>query len=341
MKVDWDASRYTAPGNDELYRLYSELEFKSLLAKLQLPTDMPLFANERKLEGTYRSYVSIVDPPDFTKLAKEIRNLAPVQAGTNACHPERSAAGTQSRDRGNADLRIPLALAGDTLGISAAKGTGLSLHLGALAHEPVRSALDQLWLSGARIAAYDAKRVLRALEAHGMPLQLASESRELSLLAKNQPATGWRTIHDDAMIALHLLDPSGGFANVADSAAKFLGVTLGEDAAVYADATLQLLDYAKPELEARGQLQLYEEIEVPLAPILAKMEHAGVSIDPSELQKMSVEIDTAMAKLQKHIYDFAGEEFNIGSPQQLGNILFEKLRNSQRKEKQNRLGNGR
>src|SRR5580704_18647105 len=55
------------------------------------------------------------------------------------------------------------------------------------------------------------------------------------------------------------------------------------------------------------------------------MEHAGVSIDPRELHKMSTEIDTATAKLQKHIYDFAGEEFNIGSPQQLGNVLFGKL----------------
>jgi len=301
VKVDWDASRYTVPSNDELYRLYSELEFKSLLLKLQPPSDMPLFADEHKIQGTYHSYVSVVDPPDFKKLAQEIRNLVVAKG------------------------QIALALAGDTLGISAAKGTGLSLHLGALAHEPVRAALDQLWLSGARTAAYDAKRVLRALEAHGMPLQLPMASRELSLLATNEPTTVWRTIHDDAMLALHLLDPSGGFANVADSAAKFLGVTLGEDAAAYADATLQLLEYAKPELETRGQLQLYEDIEVPLAPLLAKMEHAGVSIDPSELQKMSIEIDTAIAKLQKHIYDFAGEEFNIGSPQQLGNILFGKL----------------
>ena len=76
---------------------------------------------------------------------------------------------------------------------------------------------------------------------------------------------------------------------------------------------------------ARDQLQLYDEVEVPLAPVLAKMEAAGVTIDLSELDAVRSEVGTAASRLQKQIYDFAGEEFNIGSPQQLGNVLFGKL----------------
>ncbi|MBV8116489.1 MAG: DNA polymerase I, partial [Candidatus Eremiobacteraeota bacterium] len=69
----------------------------------------------------------------------------------------------------------------------------------------------------------------------------------------------------------------------------------------------------------------YDDVEVPLAPVLARMESAGVSIDPRELHVIAREVDEASARLQQRIYDFAGEEFNIGSPQQLGKILFEKL----------------
>ena len=79
------------------------------------------------------------------------------------------------------------------------------------------------------------------------------------------------------------------------------------------------------ELEARDQLQLYEDVEVPLAPVLAKMEAAGVTIDLGQLDVVGNEVEAAASRLQKQIYDFAGEEFNIGSPQQLGNVLFGKL----------------
>jgi len=304
VTIDWNASKYTPASNDALYTLYSELEFKSLLAKLNAPTDIPLFANEQKISGNYENFTAIVDPPDFDNLAKEIRTL---------CHPERSEA--KSRDRESAEQRIALAVADDALGISAEKGTALSLHLGALTHDGIRSAITTLWQSNARIAAYDAKRVLRALEAHGIPLQSTLR------------------IDDDAMLAAHILDPARNFNDPADAAATFLNLTVPSattkgvqpDPAAYADVTLQLIEHARPELQTRNQLQLYDEIEVPLAPILAKMEHAGIAIDPTELKKMAIEIDAAIAKLQKQIYDFAGEEFNIGSPQQLGTILFDKL----------------
>ncbi len=87
----------------------------------------------------------------------------------------------------------------------------------------------------------------------------------------------------------------------------------------------QLVNQTRAELEARDQLQLYDEIEVPLAPVLARMEAAGVTIDLGELDVVGSEVGTAASRLQKQIYDFAGEEFNIGSPQQLGNVLFGKL----------------
>jgi DNA polymerase-1 len=279
VTVDWESSRYSAPPNDSLYALYSEFEFKGLLARLDPPAEMPLFANVKRIEGSYRSYTAAVDPPEFARLAGDLRALS----GSD---------------------RFAIALAGDALGVSGKGGTGVSLGLGALAHPAVREAFIALWTSEAALAAYDAKRVLHALGVWGIAV---------------------RAIADDAMIGLHLLDPSRTFGNAADAASAVLGVALDEDAAAHADATLQLVEHVRRELSARDQVRLYEEIEVPLAPVLAKMERAGIAMDPRELQTMSVEIGAAIARLQQQIYDFAGEEFNIGSPQQLGNILFGRL----------------
>ncbi|HEX3368018.1 MAG TPA: DNA polymerase I, partial [Candidatus Cybelea sp.] len=148
--------------------------------------------------------------------------------------------------------------------------------------------------------------------------------KRLTHVFENAGAGGAR-FSDDAMIGAHLLDPSRGFADVEDAAAAFLGLDLPEDAAAAADATLQLIAKARTELEARGQLSLYEEVELPLAPVLAKMESAGVAIDPAELRVIGERVDASAEALRARIYDVSGEEFNIGSPQQLGKVLFGKL----------------
>ncbi|MGA8575909.1 MAG: 5'-3' exonuclease H3TH domain-containing protein, partial [Candidatus Cybelea sp.] len=75
LTIDWESSRYGVPSDRDLYQLYSELEFKTLLAKLQPPSDLPLFETSAKLEGTYRSYVPAVDPPEFARLAGELLAL--------------------------------------------------------------------------------------------------------------------------------------------------------------------------------------------------------------------------------------------------------------------------
>ena len=79
------------------------------------------------------------------------------------------------------------------------------------------------------------------------------------------------------------------------------------------------------ELEAKGQLALYEEIEVPLVSVLAQMELAGVRVDEEHLQSLASELAGELAQIEQRIYREAGGEFNIGSPKQLQHVLFEKL----------------
>ncbi|WP_425407226.1 DNA polymerase I [Hwanghaeella sp.] len=96
-------------------------------------------------------------------------------------------------------------------------------------------------------------------------------------------------------------------------------------AAEDADVTLRLHRVLKPRLLADRMVTLYETIERPLVPILADMERAGIMVDPKVLKEMSDEFAKRIADLEAEIHKDAGEEFNVGSPKQLGEILFDKL----------------
>ena len=280
IALDWDDSRYTPPGNDELYRLYSELEFKTLLNKLDVPLEMPLLETQERIKGRYRSYVAATDPPEFAELAGEIERLS-----------------------GAAQLAFAIKPDGE-IGVSAQPGSGLGFTAAALRHEPVKAAFEKVWLGGSRLAAHDVKGFLHVMHAHGFAV---------------------RAFVDDTMIGAHLLNPSRTFGGVEEAAQEGLALSAGDDVAAHADAALQLVRKQREDLDERDQMRLYESVEVPLAPVLAKMEWTGVLIDPHELKILAKEIDSAVERLQEEIYELAGEQFNIGSPMQLGNLLFAKL----------------
>jgi len=96
----------------------------------------------------------------------------------------------------------------------------------------------------------------------------------------------------------------------------------GEDA----DVTFLLTEILMKRLAEEGLQNLFSQIELPLVEVLAEMELWGVKIDPELLQEVSKELEVRLWDLQKQVFDFVGEEFNINSTQQLGKILFEKLR---------------
>jgi len=280
VAIDWEHSLYAPPSNDALYALYSDLEFKSLLARLDVPNNAQELRAQQMMAGSWTSYAAATDPPDFARLATILDGLSTAPA-------------------------CAVALQGDELGISAAEGTGVSFLLSSLGHEPIRSSFARLWNAGREMAAYDMKALLGALALRGFPM---------------------RRFRDDAMIGAHLLNPSRAFPNVVDAAQELLSLDLPQDAGAYADATARLVDAERSTLREREQLKLYDEVEVPLAAILAKMEATGIAIDVRELEVLSVQIDAAVARLQTEVFALAGEDFNIGSPQQLGAILFGKLK---------------
>ena len=93
-----------------------------------------------------------------------------------------------------------------------------------------------------------------------------------------------------------------------------------------ADITLQLRDKLEPILKKQQLEKLFKEVEMPLVKVLADMEFEGITIDTAALQELSGTLEEATREIEQRIYETAGETFNIGSPKQLGEILFDKLK---------------
>jgi DNA polymerase-1 len=157
-------------------------------------------------------------------------------------------------------------------------------------------------------------------------------------------------IEGDTMIASYLLNPTKHNHNLSEIAQEYLDrsvtnykevVGIGMKAVTFdqielekardyscedADVTLQLSHLLFPKLKEEGFKDLFDRVEMPLVMVLAKMEMNGVKIDLDLLQEYSKEIETQLQQKMDRIYAFAGEVFNINSSQQLGKILFDKLK---------------
>ena len=199
------------------------------------------------------------------------------------------------------EARVALALRGDAIGVSAADESGFAFDRSALAIPAIAEAFAALWNQVPHLVAYDVKALIGKLD---LPP---------------------RAVEDDPMIGAHLLDPARTYADVTQAASAVLRRALPEDAAAAADAASRIARVARVELERREQLSLYTDVEVPVAVVLAKIERAGIALDPAALVDLSARVNADVERLQAEIYAAAGETFNIGSPQQLGRVLFDNL----------------
>ena len=129
---------------------------------------------------------------------------------------------------------------------------------------------------------------------------------------------GYKTIHIDELIG-----PKGKNQR---SMRDLLPQEVYEYACEDADITLQLKNKLEPLLQEKNVAELFHEIEMPLVPVLAEMEMNGVCLDTESLKEISAIFTERMHQLEKRIYQLAGEEFNIASPKQVGEILFGKMK---------------
>ena len=150
--------------------------------------------------------------------------------------------------------------------------------------------------------------------------KLTVDSKELykCCLCRKVQAQG---IVDDVALAAYLADPGHNSYALADLSKRYLASTLPTDCENIALLAVQL----REQLKEYEQLALYEELELPLAPVLAKMELSGITPDMELLAQLNEDMTARIAQLEKQAMEQAGEEFNLKSPKQLGIILFERL----------------
>jgi len=133
-------------------------------------------------------------------------------------------------------------------------------------------------------------------------------------------------VSHDTMLYSYLLEPLASSHSLEDVAARRQGRKLSGSLAEAAEATRQLAALFIPEVSRQGLKRLYDDIELPLSAVLADVEAAGVRIDVRILAEMSREFERELTELTREIYNLAGVGFDIDSPKQLGEILFEKLK---------------
>jgi DNA polymerase I len=286
--IDLDSLVYDAPDTKRLHDLFARLEFSSLLAEY-----LPDASSD---ETTYRRVES----------AAEIESLA--SSGTIAI-------GVESSDRDGTAL--------DILSLAVAEGSSLVVPL-AGAKPEVLAALRSLFGGRAGFVVHDAKRLHAALDRHGLAVPAALDDTMLESYVLNPGA--WN--HDLATLAREKLaravtERKEVFRK--QESFSFEDETLAL-AAEPADLTWRLHTLLSPELAKEPELgRIYRDIEMPLVPILHRMEEAGIRIDTAMLEEMSSSMATQLEALERAIYEAAGGEFNINSPAQLGTILFEKM----------------
>jgi len=263
------------------------------------PANDALYALYRELE--FKGLLAKLTPPENGALpaADEVLHGTYVSYVAATDPPDFARLAERLREAAGMP-RVALALRGDALGVSPADEAGFSFDRGALAGA-VGEAFAMLWERVPQLVVYDVKAVIGKLD---LPP---------------------RTVTDDPMIAAHVLDPARTYTDPAQAASAVLHRTLPDDAAAAADAASRITRVARAELEARDQLDLYADVEVPLAVVLAKIERAGIALDPDALVDLRARVDADVERLADAIYTAAGAPFNIGSPQQLGRVLFDKL----------------
>ncbi|ALZ82796.1 DNA polymerase I [Pseudomonas oryzihabitans] len=324
LELTFDELKVGEPHVEALMALYQELEFKSWLDDLIRDTKrqgapLPL-AEDAATTQVETHYDTVLEQADFDAW------LARLQAADCFAFDTE----TTSIDAQRAEL----------VGLSFAVAPGQAAYvplahsyMGAptqLALEPVLAALKPLLEDPAKLKVMQhGKYDLNVLTRYGITIQGIAFDTMLESYVLDATATR----HDMDSLALKYLGHSTiRFEDIAGKGAKQLTFDqiaieqAGPYAAEDADVTLRLHETLWPKLEAiPGLAGVLRDIEMPLVPALARIERNGALVDSALLGVQSRELGEKMIALEKEAYGLAGQEFNLGSPKQLGEILFVKL----------------
>ncbi|MNZ13682.1 DNA polymerase I [compost metagenome] len=330
LEVEVDALVCGEPDRDALLALYTEMEFKSWIDEVQRDAkragqEVVVEAPQEVVEAQYET---ILDQARFDAWLEKLR-----QAPLFAFDTETTGLDAQQAQ-----------LVGVSFAVQAHEGAYVPLthsYMGVpeqLDRDSVLLALKPLLEDPTKVkVAQNAKYDMNILAhcaiggdiANGIQMQGVAYDTMLESYVLDSTATR----HDMDSLALKYLNHATiGFTDIAGKGAKqltFDQITLeqaGPYAAEDADVTLRLHQTLQQKLAQIPSLQsVLADIEMPLVPVLAKIERQGALVDAKLLGVQSIELGEKMAELERQAFEIAGEEFNLGSPKQLGVILYDKL----------------
>ena len=171
--------------------------------------------------------------------------------------------------------------------------------------------------------------VLTPMEAQmgvSLPESAVCHDMKSTMHSLDDMGIGFGAFAFDTALAAYDLNPSQSDYPVSKLATNFLGVSVEDgDAAACAEAIWNLRSVLEAELRTQGMETLYQQIELPLCPVLYRMEKEGIAIDEVQLQQFGEMLSQRIDDCETLIFGYSGEAFNINSTKQLGELLFEKL----------------
>ncbi|MFZ1130620.1 MAG: DNA polymerase I [Terriglobales bacterium] len=300
--LDVAAMKMGEPDVESLRGLFAELEFTSLLKELLPVVEVKDGEyGEIKSKAEFEAYLKGLGGSAALALAIPAEQGESLYGDSNGEDDEPQAAQSgflalqpaDAEDRSVAVTRIAISNAGGA-------GAMVALEQADLAGR-VRGVLEDSTVSK---TVHDLKAALHYFSDRGIAL------------------TG---VKHDPMLYSYLLDPTYSSHSLAEVALRRFNVKLSGNLAEAADVTGRLASALRKEVDEQELTSVYEEIDAPLVPVLARMEDAGVKLDPAALGEMSVKLRGEAEGKARDIYERCGLEFNINSPKQLGDVLFNRL----------------
>ncbi|POY79927.1 DNA polymerase I [Pseudomonas amygdali pv. morsprunorum] len=331
LDIELDQLHCGEPDRDKLMELYAELEFKSWIEDLQRDAKragQELAVEEPTVEAKEAAYEVILEQSQFDAWLKKL-NAAPLFAfvtqsnGTDAQRAQ--LVGLSFAIQTHEAAYIPLTHSYMGVPQQLDRDTVLKA-LKPLLEDPDKTKVGQHAKFAINLLANCA---LDGDQTQGIDLQGVRFDTILESYVLDSTATR----HDrDSLVAKYLTHTPINFQEIAGKGAKHLTFDqiaieqAGNYAAEEADLTLRLHEVFEARLAAIPTLQpVLNDIEMPLVPVLAGIERQGALVDANLLGIQSVELGDKMTALEREAFAIAGEEFNLGSPKQLGVILYEKL----------------
>jgi len=295
IELNVEAMKVGEPDVETLRALFTELEFTSLLKELLPVVEVSeAHYSEAKSAAEVEAVLQAIPPNGALAVAVESETELPEEAEAEEDDSQEGMLPLTAEPAHTSRRR--------NLAISSAPGTALTVRSDANeALARLQSALADTTLPK---AIHNWKAASHALEEQGVVLN---------------------GVQHDPMLYSYLLDPTYSSHRLPDVALRRFNLKLAGTLPEAADITGRLATALRHEVEEAGLLKLYQEIDLPLVPVLTRMERAGVKIDRETLAEMSSRLEREIDLEAKQIYECCGMEFNISSPKQLGDVLFNKL----------------